>query len=409
MLRLGVVRRMTGVIAIPLLQAILVMPAVANEIMQDRCSGDVSFPSTYDGPPTGPGAVLLTRGRGASGNWSFAIHQTIDSAGHIRWWCHSTTGNWADPGTWTFDDTGASYACGDNGDCTLSVNGSVNPTDTSGWTAERSRCDNHSAVFRAQLGPDRSLKIECLSGDTGTVSQRLIGSPDPSVNGFGNRPVEPLALTFFPVQHAPAEAWFGQFVYPRGERLTDGSVTITISPNRNPSNRAIPLGAGFYQVSLNEKKPNPATVNQNMSVASVLPRAELPYSGDSFKTVLSLNGRKTVTTPLNNSAAVLATKPTVGPPGGNASGASHPAGGGLSRAPVLRNTVGAGKAVQVPMAVVRERADSLVISPEVTLMLYLVKASNNPRFSSYGIRYIRRSNTELVGDAMLLPAIEPPH
>lgn len=98
-----------------------------------------------------------------SANWTFPIRQTLDSDGHIRWWCHSTTGNRADPGTYTFDKVGATYVCGNsNGsdDCILMPDIAVPPsTDLSGWTAKSSRCDNRSNVFRARLGPNRLLEI----------------------------------------------------------------------------------------------------------------------------------------------------------------------------------------------------------------------------------------------------------
>lgn len=163
----------------------LMEPAFA-EVMTDRCSADVSFPSIYNGPPVGVAgsgsapAFILSRGDASSSNWSFPIHQTLDSDGHIRWWCHSTTGNWADPGTYVIDSVGATYVCGDsNGsqDCTLNPNISGHPTDSSGWTAERSRCDSHSSVFRARLGPDRLLQIECLDENTGMSAHKLVSTP----------------------------------------------------------------------------------------------------------------------------------------------------------------------------------------------------------------------------------------
>lgn len=161
--------------------------AFANEIMTDHCSADVSFPSTYDGPPVGLGSFIVSRGGHAnSANWTFPIRQTLDSDGHIRWWCHSTTGNRADPGTYTFDKVGATYVCGNsNGsdDCILRPDIAGPPsTDLSGWTAKSSRCDNRSNVFRARLGPNRSLEIECLYESTGTIEHRLVAN-SPSAPG----------------------------------------------------------------------------------------------------------------------------------------------------------------------------------------------------------------------------------
>jgi hypothetical protein len=158
--------------------------AGAGEIMTDRCSADVSFPSTYNGPAIGANsgqapAIIISRANSDSTHWTSAIRQAIDSDGHIRWWCHSTTGNWADPGTWVVDGAGATYSCGDSGgnDCKLSPNVSVHPSDSAGWTAERSRCSNHSSVFRARLGPDRLLQIECLDENTAVAQHKLVSAP----------------------------------------------------------------------------------------------------------------------------------------------------------------------------------------------------------------------------------------
>jgi hypothetical protein len=174
-----------------LLIVVLTVPseAHANEIMTDRCSGDVAFPHAYDGGPLSLGTFILTRQRAGATNWSFPFRVVTDGDGHIRWWCHSTTGNWFDPGTWRIDSASIGSKCDDNG-CTPTADLSVQPPDSStGWTAERSRCNSHSSVIRARLGDNRLLQIECLDGNTGTSSSGLTikncsFGPDTCIQGF---------------------------------------------------------------------------------------------------------------------------------------------------------------------------------------------------------------------------------
>jgi hypothetical protein len=72
---------------------------IVSETMTDRCSGDVLF---GDSPITGRPKRLLIRGPSGWTNWTEVFQQTLDDGHFVRWWCHSTTGNWADPGTWRF-------------------------------------------------------------------------------------------------------------------------------------------------------------------------------------------------------------------------------------------------------------------------------------------------------------------
>lgn len=164
-------------------------PASAGEVMKDRCSADVSIVPSYNDGPVKPGAVLLTRGSGGSTDWSKPFRvQTggsgLTGGGYIRWWCHSTTGNIFDPGTWRpeFDYAklaaciigGAGTIVGDESkqkpdksseDLIKNCAGAVKKLGSSakqGWTPERSRCDNRSTLVRARLGPNRLLEIECL-------------------------------------------------------------------------------------------------------------------------------------------------------------------------------------------------------------------------------------------------------
>ena len=86
------------------------------------------------------------------------------------------SGNFFDPGTWRVHvDAGGVTACLVAVGGTVASEGSAAPTLASclkvlkigssafeGWTAERSRCGDHSTKFRAKLGPDRLLQTECL-------------------------------------------------------------------------------------------------------------------------------------------------------------------------------------------------------------------------------------------------------
>ncbi len=153
------------------------------ETMTDRCSGDVSFPPAYGGQPTNVGAGVLTRGPDGYSDWTPIFVVGLDDAHHVRWFCHSTSGNFLDPGTWRLRDTGAACQFGDSGggggggggggsgngttislsssvSCTTTVN--LNSNDAGGWTAEQSRCNDHTNMFRARLGPDRLLQTLCV-------------------------------------------------------------------------------------------------------------------------------------------------------------------------------------------------------------------------------------------------------
>lgn len=162
-----------------------ILPASAGEVMTDRCSADVSIPATYNDGPATPGSLLLTRDTNGSTDWSkpFRVQlggSGLTGGGYIRWWCHSTTGNLFDPGTWRPDiDFAKAGVCLINGaglifgestkpsgqdvlkDCLGAVK-KIGSSAKQGWTAERSRCDNRSTLVRARLGPNRLLQIECL-------------------------------------------------------------------------------------------------------------------------------------------------------------------------------------------------------------------------------------------------------
>jgi hypothetical protein len=146
-----------------------------HEVMIDRCSGEVAFTPTYDANPTTHGTVVLKRGANGYSPWTTFTRQTGDD-GHVRWWCHSTTGNVFDPGTWRVSvDASGVAACLVSVGAAVASDGAASPAVTSclktiklgssafhGWTPERSRCGDHSTKFRARLGPDRLLETECL-------------------------------------------------------------------------------------------------------------------------------------------------------------------------------------------------------------------------------------------------------
>jgi hypothetical protein len=127
-----------------------------TETMTDRCSADTYVSTVYSDqfPPPG-GSLFLHRGPDGWTPWSMEM----PVAGHtyIRWWCHSTSGNVFDPGTWRL--TGGGLVCNDSG-CRPDPYLGTSAVD--GWTAERSRCDSSGTKYiKARLGPDRLLQMQC--------------------------------------------------------------------------------------------------------------------------------------------------------------------------------------------------------------------------------------------------------
>jgi hypothetical protein len=138
----------------------------ALERMTDRCSAEVAIPASYDARPDSNGTVLLKRDASGGTAWTLPFRVRLGGSGHIRWWCHSTTGNFLDPGTWRIESITAGTKCkmDENGQisCSPDADISIGSSAWQGWTAERSRCDNRSTLVRARLGRDRLLQIECL-------------------------------------------------------------------------------------------------------------------------------------------------------------------------------------------------------------------------------------------------------
>lgn len=149
--------------------------ADGHEVMTDRCSAEVAFPPSYNAKPFTHGTHVLKRGKDGWTGWH-TFKAELGDDGHVRWWCHSTTGNVFDPGTWRIHiDAAGATACLVSAVSTVATDGTAAPTLAScekaikitssafdGWTAERSRCGDHSNKFRARLGPDRLLQTECL-------------------------------------------------------------------------------------------------------------------------------------------------------------------------------------------------------------------------------------------------------
>jgi hypothetical protein len=148
--------------------ALLVCSAAAsagNEVMTDRCSHEVSIVDWGNAPGSND-AVLLKRHNGKT-PWTPPFTVKLGDDGHIRWWCHSTTGNAFDPGTWRIKDVYAGYGCklyADNSteDCGPNASFGIGSSEWKGWTAERSRCGNRSNRIRARLDGNRKLLIQCL-------------------------------------------------------------------------------------------------------------------------------------------------------------------------------------------------------------------------------------------------------
>jgi hypothetical protein len=140
---------------------------IGSEVMTDRCSAEVAIvPSFVDRPET-EGTIILKRAQNGTSEWTPPFTVKLGSAGHIRWWCHSTTGNVFDPGTWRLKGLQIGTKCeifadGRPESCRPDAGLQVGSSAWKGWTPERSRCDDRSNRIRARLGPNRLLQIECL-------------------------------------------------------------------------------------------------------------------------------------------------------------------------------------------------------------------------------------------------------
>ncbi len=141
--------------------------ASANEVMTDRCSAEVAIVPSYDVGPDTPGTIVLKRDASGNTSWTPPFRVRLGGSGHIRWWCHSTSGNMFDPGTWRIQELQVGtkceiYADGSPQSCRPDGGIKLGSSAWNGWTPERSRCDNRSTLVRARLGNNRLLQIECL-------------------------------------------------------------------------------------------------------------------------------------------------------------------------------------------------------------------------------------------------------
>lgn len=144
-------------------------PTTISETMTDRCSSDVIISAQYSDQfnPTQVNGILLKRGASPYTDWSGRL--PVNGHTWIRWWCHSTTGNWADPGTWRISSGQVGIGCTGDWDqgqvesCHPTASISLGSSAKDGWTPERSRCASESTqAISARLGPGRLLEIRCL-------------------------------------------------------------------------------------------------------------------------------------------------------------------------------------------------------------------------------------------------------
>ena len=141
--------------------------ARAGEVMTDRCSAEVAIVPSYEVRPDTPGTIILKRKPDGTTPWTPPFKVQRGGSGHIRWWCHSTTGNAFDPGTWRIQELSVGTECeifadGTPQSCRPDGGLKLGSSAWNGWTPERSRCGNRSTLIRARLGPSRLLQIECL-------------------------------------------------------------------------------------------------------------------------------------------------------------------------------------------------------------------------------------------------------
>jgi hypothetical protein len=144
-------------------------------VLTERCSGDVFISDRYDAtnhPKSGisEGGLYLTRGQKPSASLSAKLSgETRVDQRRIRWWCNSTKGNWADPGTWRVSNgyievgCGTDLATGEAKGCTPGKSSIGLASSAVGdWTPERSACPYPVRAISARLDYERLLEIRCL-------------------------------------------------------------------------------------------------------------------------------------------------------------------------------------------------------------------------------------------------------
>ncbi|PYX92607.1 MAG: hypothetical protein DMG67_06345 [Acidobacteria bacterium] len=155
------------VAAMTITLAVTATLAHAGETMTDRCSSEVAIVPAFGDQPDTIGTIILKRGPNGTTDWTPPFTVQLSSVGRIRWWCHSTTGNAFDPGTWRVKDLKVGVGCqifadGQPESCGPAPDIKLGSSVWNGWTPERSRCGNRSNRIRARLGTGRLLQIECL-------------------------------------------------------------------------------------------------------------------------------------------------------------------------------------------------------------------------------------------------------
>lgn len=163
----SLLRNVVIVAAISVVLTLTASPVATREVMTDRCGAEVAIVPSFDARPDTAGAIILKRASNGSTDWTPPFTVGLGSRGHIRWWCHSTTGNFFDPGTWRIQELTVGTKCqifadGSPESCRPDGNIKLSSSAWNGWTAERSRCGDRSTKIRARLGPGRLLQIECL-------------------------------------------------------------------------------------------------------------------------------------------------------------------------------------------------------------------------------------------------------
>ncbi len=146
------------------------------ETLTERCSGDVYFPQSYGDSPINGRYTQLKRPASGYTPWTSTFYSAPNQDGFVRWWCYTTKQGLFDIFGGGGISVGGTTITGVivGGGCDYGPDGLVNckpsidittddkPKSEYNWTAERSRCDNHSGYLRARLGPNRLLQIQCM-------------------------------------------------------------------------------------------------------------------------------------------------------------------------------------------------------------------------------------------------------
>lgn len=144
-----------------------------SETMIDRCSSDVIISLHYSSDdvfdPNQVDGLMLIRAPGGNAYTEWSDQMPVHGHTWIRWFCHSTTGNIFDVGTWRIHGATIGTKCtgdwdqGQVDECQPVGSIDLGSSAVGGWTPERSRCDSENTkAISARLGPDRLLEMRCL-------------------------------------------------------------------------------------------------------------------------------------------------------------------------------------------------------------------------------------------------------